>query len=65
MAINGNGQISTTWRQRHSFLSKTIPLLVFAALTVLTFFLWTRQRELAPGGFRPGSGMFSEQSFKR
>ena len=47
MAVNKTERISTWRRFRHQFRSKTIPLLVFVALTVLTFLAWTRQSRAA------------------
>ena len=66
MAVNETKPVSPTWRQfRHRFRSKTLPLLVFVLLTVLTFLMWTRQRELPPAAFRSGYGIFSEQATRR
>ena len=63
MAVAEKEPISPTWQQfRYRFRSRTLPLLVFVALTVATFLMWSRQRELPPGAFRPGWGIFSQQA---
>jgi hypothetical protein len=63
MAVRDTERISTAWQRfRRRFRSKTLPLLVFAAVTVLTFLMWTRQREMPPGASRPGYGIFSGQA---
>jgi hypothetical protein len=63
MAAKDTERNSTTWQPfRRRLRTKTLPLLVFVAVAVLTFLMWTRHRELAPGASRPGYGIFSGQA---
>ena len=63
MAVNEKEPIRPTWRQfKYRFRSRTLPLLVFVALAVVTCLMWTWQRQLPPAGFRAGWGIFSQQS---
>ena len=58
---------STTWRRlRPRIRSQAIPMLVFIALTVLTFLMWTHQPAMspAPAASRPGYGIFSQQAMR-
>ena len=65
MAVNETKPIAPTWRHfRYRFRSRTLPLLVFAALTLATYLMWVRQRELPPSAFRPGYGVFSQQAMR-
>jgi hypothetical protein len=65
MAEDDKEPILPTWRQfRYRFRYRTLPLLVFLAVTAATFLMWSRQRELPPSAFRPGWGIFSQQSFR-